>query len=98
MDGNEESRKVKNCFSCRQEAHFSQGVWCNRPFQTAPSQDPNEIGVAGLDTVEVAGVRVDSDKADMNVEEGERRTLQLKDLAPEKKTKTLLCLFSGTVE
>lgn len=68
-------------------------MWCNRPFQTAPSQDPNEIGVAGLDTVEVAGVRVDSDKADMNVEEGERRTLQLKDLAPEKKTKTLLCLF-----
>ena len=47
VDGNEESRKVKSCFSCRQEAHFSQGVWCNRPFQTAPSQDPNEIGVAG---------------------------------------------------
>ena len=72
-------------------------MWCNRPFQTAPSQDPNEIGVAGLDTVEVAGVRVDSDEADMNVEEGERRTLRLKNLAPEKKTKTLLCLFSGTV-
>jgi len=50
-------------------------VWCNRPFQTAPRQDPNEIGVAGVDTVEVAGVRVDLDEADVNVEEGERRTL-----------------------
>lgn len=87
VDGNRNPRKMKTCFSCRQEGHLSQGKRClvqgqdcrkcgaighfnlvkwPQLYQQSGAQ---EQGVAEVDTVGLAEVRVDLVKVDIDVKD-----------------------------